>query len=133
MDVHTRSGFLKYVAGACDQIVITRRACKGVGIMAGKMVKIISLEDMKEHVSAWVEHKGQYVKYSVLPSGKVRVMESYSMDEYISYDHFVGVMSKFCPFTWFFVEPVFLPLRYDDLKAEAEKRRQSYNQNQQEG
>lgn len=99
--------------------------------MSMNIVTIISLEATRNAAYVWVEYDDEYVKYTVYPKS-TEVMEKHPKSEYTDYEHFVGVMGKFCPFTAFLIEPIQLPLRYKALSEEANRRQAMNNQNLQE-
>ncbi len=95
-----------------------------------KKVKLISLEDTGNNIFVWIEERRAYVSYEV-SQDKIIETERHPKREFVNYQHFVGVMSKFNPYTFFLEKPVRIPFTFDALRAEADRRRQAQNQNQQ--
>jgi hypothetical protein len=79
-------------------------------------MKIISLEKTKDYIYGFYETDDHYQAFTVDRTDHIEQTESYKKDEYRSYEHFVGVMSKFGPFTFFFKTPIEVDsLSFQDL------------------
>ena len=89
-----------------------------------KTVKVISLEATQNTMCVWVESTDAYIRYEITPT-QIDEMERHLKGIYSSYEHFAAVVGKFDPYTFFFIEPVRVPLTFDALRDEANRRRQA--------
>jgi hypothetical protein len=80
-------------------------------------MKILSLEkEVEGGMILWVEDGDQYKKLIISPDDTVKEDASVPVSKYKDYEHFVGVMGKFNPYTRFRIEPpVVKELDFEDL------------------
>ena len=98
-------------------------------------MKILSIEKTGLHrVELWVEDGEQYKKLALFDDDKVEELASVPVAKYDDYEHFVGVMGKFNPYTIFRKQPVFVEiLDFEELIIMAngfEKEAREYNKEQ---
>jgi len=75
------------------------------------MIKIISFskEEFEQESNAetgWVETDGSYKAFKVYKDGKIEYSNEFLISKYDNYEHFVGVQSKFNPYTRFLLKPI---------------------------
>ena len=70
------------------------------------MVKILAYEDCGDCITGILETDEAYQGFTLWPSGKLSMEESYTKDRYRDLEHFQGVMGKFEPYHFFQKEPV---------------------------
>ena len=68
-------------------------------------MKIIGLKSYSTGYKGFIEEKDQYVFFIYYRNGKLKKLLNYKKEDYISFEHFVGVMSKFVPFSFFLKKP----------------------------
>jgi hypothetical protein len=85
-------------------------------------MKMLSIGKLVEPLGLyiWVEKDGQYQKLYVNTQNRVTVEAQMPMKKYDNYEHFVGVMGKFNPYTVFLLTPVEIgdELTYEGLFEE---------------
>ena len=69
------------------------------------MKRLISIEKERSGFSACIETSTTY-RFFDLKMKKVLWGKEYTKAEYRGYEHFVGVMSKFDPYTFFLKKPI---------------------------
>lgn len=85
------------------------------------MIKIINIEKAKdpndrEILIGWVASKKAYEQFEVDQLNSITYKKAFSKKDYKSYLHFVGVMSKFNPYTFFLEKPLIVEnLDWDSL------------------
>ena len=69
-------------------------------------MKIISIKSYSSGYTGIVEEDDKYVLFNLSKKGRLKRLNEYNKEEYVDYNHFVGMMSKFIPHGSFLKEPV---------------------------
>jgi len=69
-------------------------------------MKIISLEKTKDRFNGYIEDQKNYIGFSWNKKEGYEEYHKYKKKDYKNYDHYVGVMSKFNPYTFFLIKPI---------------------------
>ncbi len=69
-------------------------------------MKIISIKSYRNGYTGIFEEDDRYVLFNLAKNGKLKKINEYNKEEYIDYNHFVGLMSKFIPRSSFLKETV---------------------------
>ncbi len=69
-------------------------------------MKIINIRLYRTGYTGIVEEDDKYVLFNLSKNGKLKKINEYNKEEYVDYNHFVGMMSKFIPYGSFLKEPV---------------------------
>ena len=69
-------------------------------------MKIISIKSYNNGYTGIFEEDDRYVLFNLSKKGKLKRLNEYNKEEYVDYNHFVGMMSKFIPHGSFLKEPV---------------------------
>ena len=74
-------------------------------------MKIISFskedfEQIEDSETGWIETDDVYRAFRVHKDGKIEYSDEFQVSEYEDYEHFVGVQSKFNPYTRFLSKPI---------------------------
>jgi hypothetical protein len=73
-------------------------------------IKILACEDCGDCITGILEADDAYQSFTLWPSGKLTIEESYPKARYRDLEQFQGAMGKFEPYTFFLREPVKMPL-----------------------
>ena len=76
-------------------------------IHLGNMTKIISLRSYSQGYTGIIEEDDKYVFFNVSKKEKIKRLLNYKED-YPTYEHFVGAISKFAPPSFFLKEPIYV-------------------------
>lgn len=79
---------------------------KGRANQTRNIMKIISIKSYSNGYTGIVEEDDKYVLFNHSKNGKLKKINEYNKEEYVDYNHFVGMMSKFIPHGSFLKEPV---------------------------
>ncbi len=60
-------------------------------------MKIISIKSYRNGYTGIFEEDDRYVLFNLSKKGKLKKINEYNKEEYVDYNHFVGMMSKFIP------------------------------------
>jgi hypothetical protein len=71
-----------------------------------RVMKILAFEDCGDCITGILETDDAYKSFTLWPSGKLTMEESYPKARYRDLEHFQGVMGKFEPYIFFLKEPV---------------------------
>ncbi len=69
-------------------------------------MKIINIRLYRTGYTGIFEEDDKYVLFNLSKNGKLKKINEYNKEEYVDYNHFVGMMSKFIPYGSFLKEPV---------------------------
>ena len=69
-------------------------------------MKIINIRLYRTGYTGIVEEDDKYVLFNLSKKGRLKRLNEYNKEEYVDYNHFVGMMSKFIPYGSFLKEPV---------------------------
>ncbi|MDL1968664.1 MAG: hypothetical protein LWW97_08995 [Deltaproteobacteria bacterium] len=69
-------------------------------------MKIISIKSYRNGYTGIVEEDDKYVLFNLSKNGRSKRLNEYNKEEYVDYNHFVGMISKFIPYGSFLKEPV---------------------------
>jgi len=69
-------------------------------------MKIISIKSYSNGYTGIFEEDDKYVLFNLSKKGRLKRLNEYNKEEYVDYNHFVGMMSKFIPLGSFLKEPV---------------------------
>jgi len=71
-------------------------------------MKIISLRSYSQGYTGIIEEDDKYVFFILSKKGKIKKLLNYYKEDYPTYEHFVGVISKFAPASFFLKEPIYV-------------------------
>jgi len=71
-------------------------------------MKIISPRSYSQGYTGIIEEDDKYVFFIVSKKGKIKKLLNYYKEDYPTYEHFVGVISKFAPASFFLKEPIYV-------------------------
>ena len=71
-------------------------------------MKLICLRSYSNGYTGFIEEKESYVFFKFPRKGKLEKLLKYHKADYKNYNHFIGDISKFFPFSFFLKEPVAL-------------------------
>jgi len=77
-------------------------------IHSGNMTKIISLRSYSQGYTGILEEDDKYVFFILSKKRKIKRLLNYYKEDYPTYEHFVGVISKFAPASFFLKEPLYV-------------------------
>ena len=69
-------------------------------------MKIISIKSYNNGYTGIFEEDNRYVLFNLSKNGKLKKLNEYNKEEFVNYNHFVGMISKFIPHSSFLKEPV---------------------------
>ena len=69
-------------------------------------IEILAYEDCGDRITGILETDDAYWGFTLWPSGKLSMEESYPKDRYRDLEYYQCVMGKFEPYTFFLKEPV---------------------------
>lgn len=69
-------------------------------------MRIISIKSYSNGYTGIFEEDNRYVLFNLSKKGKLKKLNEYNKEEFADYKHFVGMMSKFIPYSSFLKEPV---------------------------
>jgi hypothetical protein len=69
-------------------------------------MKIICIRSYSNGYTGIVEENDRYVLFNLSKKGRLKKINTYNKEEFTDYNHFVGMMSKFIPYSTFLKEPV---------------------------
>lgn len=71
-------------------------------------MKIISLRAYSQGYTGIIEEDDKYAFFILSKKGEAKKNLNYSKEDYPSYEHFVGVINKFAPASFFLKEPIYV-------------------------
>ena len=71
-------------------------------------MKIISLRSYRKGYTGIIEEDDKYVLFIFPKNVKLKRLQNYYKEDYPSYEHFAGVISKFAPPSFFLKNPFML-------------------------
>ena len=69
-------------------------------------MKIICIKSYSSGYTGIFEEDHKYVLFNLSKNGKLKKINEYNKEEFVNYKHFVGIISKFIPYSSFLKEPV---------------------------
>jgi len=69
-------------------------------------MKIICIKSYSNGYTGIFEEDHKYVLFNLSKNGKLKKINEYNKEEFVDYNHFVGIISKFIPYSSFLQEPV---------------------------
>lgn len=69
-------------------------------------MKIISIKSYSNGYTGIIEKGDKYILFNLSKKGKLKKLNEYNKEDFADYNHFVGMMSKFIPYSTFLKEPV---------------------------
>jgi hypothetical protein len=69
-------------------------------------MKIICIRSYSNGYTGIFEEDNRYVLFNLSKKGKLKKINTYNKEEFTDYNHFVGMMSKFIPYSSFLKEPL---------------------------
>ncbi|MCJ7616940.1 MAG: hypothetical protein MUO43_10440 [Desulfobacterales bacterium] len=69
-------------------------------------MKIICIKSYSNGYTGIFEEDNRYVLFNLSKNGKLKNLNEYNKEEFVDYNHFVGIISKFIPYSSFLKEPV---------------------------
>ena len=71
-------------------------------------MKIIGLRSYSQGYTGIIEEGDRYSFFILSKKGEVKKILNYYKEDYPTYEHFVGVISKFAPPSFFLKEPIYV-------------------------
>jgi len=69
-------------------------------------MKIISIKSYSNGYTGIFEEDNSYILFNLSKNGKLKKLNEYNKEEFVDYNHFVGMISKFIPYSSFLKKPV---------------------------
>ena len=73
-----------------------------------EIMKIIGLKSYGNGYTGFLEEEDAYVYFIYYRHGKLKKLMKYNKADFTNYAHFVGIMTKFAPASFFLKEPIHL-------------------------
>ena len=71
-------------------------------------MKIIGLKSYSTGYKGFIEQKDRYVFFLCYRNGKLKKLLDYKKEDYVCHEHFLGVISKFMPLSFFLKKPLYV-------------------------
>ena len=72
------------------------------------MIKVISLNSYGAGYKGFIEEQDKYVFFILSRKGELKKLQNYYKKDYTSYEHFVEVLCRFAPRSFFLKEPLYV-------------------------
>jgi hypothetical protein len=81
---------------------------RATGQVVGKTMKVMCLRSYSHGYSGFLEDGNRYLYFHFPRQGELREVMTFAKEDYADYGHFVGGITKFFPYNFFFKTPVAL-------------------------